>query len=62
MANDTDKLVAAIFAAARCSTSGSNAPKDYLDQYEEFIRLMKEAHKKTALKISEKVLEQSKRR
>jgi hypothetical protein len=40
--DDTDRLAAAIFAAAKCAASGNHEPKDYLDQYDEFIRLMNE--------------------
>jgi hypothetical protein len=36
------KLVAATLAAARCSALQKHEPRDYLDQYEEFRKLMHE--------------------
>jgi ribosomal protein S10 len=57
--DETEKLVAAIFAAAKCSVSGSSEPNEYLDQYYTFIRLMEErrkAAKKGPMPIPDKVL------
>lgn len=52
--DNSDKLVAAILAAARCSAAGDRPPTDYLDQYDEFIRLMGERRKaaKKPMKIN----------
>ena len=39
---DTDKLIAAIFAAAMCTQSGKNEHGDYLKEYHAFLTLMTE--------------------
>jgi len=39
--NDTDKLVAAIFAAGICSHPG-NKPEDYYAYYETFLKMAKD--------------------
>ena len=60
--DDTDRLVAAIFTAAKCSAAGTHEPKDYLDQ-DGFIQLMKDRRKanKKPMHISKEVLEAAKR-
>ncbi len=40
---DTDKIVAAIFAARMCG--GNAEPEEYLQAYEEFLDLMKKREK-----------------
>jgi hypothetical protein len=39
---DTNKLIAAIFAAAMCTQSNENKHEDYLKQYHTFLKLMTE--------------------
>lgn len=46
--DNTDKLAAAIFAAAKCSAIGTHEPQKYIDQYAAFIQLMEDRN--TALK------------
>jgi hypothetical protein len=40
--NDTDKIVAATFAVARCGGLGHSKPEDYIDEYDIFLRLLSE--------------------
>jgi hypothetical protein len=60
----TDRLAAAIFAAAKCSASGNHEPNGYLDQYAEFIQLMtdREAAAKKRISVSPELLEKARRR
>ena len=44
--DNTDRLVAAIFAAAKCSASRSLKREDYCKQYDAFIQLMEEREKR----------------
>jgi hypothetical protein len=40
--NDTDKMVAATFAVARCSALGNSEPEAYIAEYDTFLRLLAE--------------------
>lgn len=40
--NDTDKMVAATFAVARCSGLGNSEPEAYIAEYDTFLRLLAE--------------------
>jgi hypothetical protein len=48
---DTDKLVAAIFAAAILSRTNGNNHDDYLAQYDIFINKMSEREKAAEVKV-----------
>ncbi|HTI79413.1 MAG TPA: hypothetical protein VL614_03060 [Acetobacteraceae bacterium] len=39
---DTDKIVAATFAVARCGGLSHSKPEDYIAEYDLFLRLLKE--------------------
>ena len=45
---DTDKIVAATFAVARCGGLGHGKPQDYIAEYHCFLRLLKEREADTA--------------
>ena len=57
--DDIDRLTAAIFSAAKCSVSGPYESKDYIEQYEACIQLMKDQRKaiKKPIHISHEVQE-----
>jgi len=40
--NDTDKMIAATFAVARCGGLGHGKPEDYIAEYDIFLRLLEE--------------------
>lgn len=46
--NDTDKIVAATFAVARCGGLGHSKPEDYIAEYDSFLRLLNERESDTA--------------
>ena len=41
---DTDKIVAATFAVARCGGLGHSKPEDYIAEYDSFLRLLMNAN------------------
>jgi hypothetical protein len=43
--SDGDKLAAATLAAAKCAASGQHEVKDYMAQYEDFVRSFEELNK-----------------
>ena len=45
---DTDKIVAATFAVARCGGLGHSKPEDYIAEYDSFLRLLNERESDTA--------------
>jgi hypothetical protein len=45
--NDTDKIVAAIFAAAKVSAMGERPADEYVAEYESFLHVL-EKHEKAA--------------
>jgi hypothetical protein len=45
---DTDKIVAATFAVARCGGLGHSKPEDYIAEYHSFLRLLNERESDTA--------------
>ncbi len=59
---DTDKIVAAIFAAGMCNKV-SATPEDYLQKYYEILEKMQkhESEKRTPTVISPKMVEEIKR-
>jgi hypothetical protein len=59
--DNTDRLAAAIFAAAKCSALGTHEQQHYIDQYDAFIQLMKdrEAALKKPVNISNETLARS---
>jgi hypothetical protein len=40
--SDTNKIVAATFAVARCGGLGDGKPEDYIAEYDIFLRLLNE--------------------
>jgi hypothetical protein len=48
--NDTDKIVAATFAVARCGGLGHGKPEDYIAEYDLFLRLLHEHEAAAALR------------
>jgi hypothetical protein len=45
--SDTDKIVAATFAVARCGGLGHGKPEDYIAEYDTFLRLLEEREANT---------------
>ena len=47
--NDTDKMVAATFAVARCGGLGNSEPEAYMAEYDTFLRLLAEREATTEI-------------
>lgn len=43
--NETDKLVAAIFAATKCANANHNKHGDYIAEYDIFLNMLREREK-----------------
>jgi hypothetical protein len=54
--NDTDKIVAATFAVARCGGLGPSKPEDYIAEYNLFLRLLHEHEAAAALRAEKDAL------
>ena len=55
--DDTDKIVAATLAAARCATAGYKSREEYVAEYEAFFHLVRERTAAAAMPKAREVME-----